>query len=66
MTFGPSDVERRITIQTNPDNLVEGNEMFTASLVPVSDRVTITEDTADITIEETANGKILSLQNTIY
>ena len=56
MTFGPSDTERRVTIQTNSDNFVEGNEMFTASLVPVSDRVVITQDTADITIEETANG----------
>ena len=57
ITFGTSDFERRVQIQTNADSIVEGTEMFTASLMPVSDRVVITEDTADITIEETANGK---------
>jgi hypothetical protein len=55
VTFGTSDSERRVTIQTNADNLVEGDEMFTVTLAPISDRVIITEDSADITIEETAN-----------
>ena len=61
VTFGTSDSERRVIIQTNADNLVEGDEMFTVTLVPVSDRVIITEDSADITIEETANGTSLCL-----
>ena len=57
MTFGPGEIERRISIQTNPDSLVEGTENFTAELVPVSDRVRITEGTARILIQETTNGK---------
>ena len=61
VTFGTSDSERRVTIQTNADNLVEGDEMFTVTLAPISDRVIITEDSADITIEETANGTLLCL-----
>ena len=56
VTFGPTEFERRVTVQTNPDSLLEGTEVFTAELVPVSDRVVITEDTAVINIVETENG----------
>ena len=56
MTFGSSEFEKRITIQTNSDDIVEGVETLTAQLTPISDRVIITGDTADISIEETDNG----------
>ena len=57
MTFGPAEFEKRVTIQTNGDTLVEGTEMFTARLEPASDRTVINQNTADISIQETANGK---------
>ena len=57
ITFGVSDFEMRVTVQTNADSLVEGTESFTARLTPVTDRVVIAENTADISIEETTNGK---------
>ena len=56
VTFGSSEFEKRITIQTNSDDIVEGVETLTAQLTPISDRVIITGDTADISIEETDNG----------
>lgn len=61
MTFGPAEFEKRVTIQTNGDTLVEGTEEFTAQLEPVSDHVVITEDTAYISIQETANGKTINI-----
>ena len=64
ITFGPDEFERRVTIQTNPDSVVEGTEEFTVQLVSVSDRVVLTENTADISIQETENGKsIIQLFN---
>ena len=57
VTFGPAEFEKRVTIQTSTDTLVEGTEVFTAQLEPVSDHLVITEDTAEISIQETANGK---------
>lgn len=56
VTFGPTESEMRVTVQTNPDSLVEGTEVFTAELALVSDRVVISEDTAVINIVETENG----------
>lgn len=56
MTFEPNEVEKRITIATKLDSLVEGIEDFTTELTAVSNRVLIIRDTADIRIQETANG----------
>ena len=57
MTFAPGETEKRVTIQTTADNVLEGREQFSAVLNSSSDRVTVTEDTADITIVETGRGE---------
>lgn len=59
VTFGPDEFERSITIATNLDTLMEGTENFMAKLTAVSDNVLIAEDTADILIQETANGTLI-------
>lgn len=59
VTFGSNEFERSITIATTLDSLTEGTENFMAELTAVSDRVLITEDTADILIQETANGTLI-------
>lgn len=59
MTFGSSDSEIRVMVQTNADSIVEGTEVFTAEITPVSDRVVINQDTANVNIVETSNGKLL-------
>ena len=61
LTFAPDETEKRLTIQTTADNVLEGTEKFTAVLTSTSDRVTITEDTADISIVETEKGNIQNL-----
>lgn len=59
MTFGSNEFERSITIATTLDNLMEGTENFMAKLTAVSDRVLITANTADVLIQETANGTLI-------
>ena len=56
VVFEASEVEKRVTLYTTEDSLVEGTEEFTAVLRPVSDRITITPDTLHIGIEDTTNG----------
>ena len=56
VTFAPDESEKRITIQTSADSVLEGTEQFSAVLSSPPDRVTITQDTADISIEETGDG----------
>ena len=58
ITFEVPEVEKRVTIQTNEDGVVEGEEEFSALLTPVSDRISIAVDTVHITIAETTNGTI--------
>ena len=58
VTFAPDESEKRVTIQTSADNVLEGTEQFSAVLSSPPDRVTITQDTADISIEETGQGKL--------
>ena len=58
MTFAPDETEKRVTIQTATDNVFEGTEKFTAVLTSSSDRVTITEDTADVSIIEKGRGEM--------
>jgi hypothetical protein len=65
VTFGPAEFEKRVTIQTSTDTLVEGTEVFTAQLEPVSDHLVITEDTAEISIQETAN-VIVEFDSSVY
>ena len=57
VTFAPDEFEKRITIQTTVDSVVEGTEQFSAVLTSTDDRVTVTEERADISILETGNGK---------
>ena len=57
VTFAPDESEKRVTIQTGADNVLEGTEQFSAVLSSPPDRVTITHDTADISIEETGDGE---------
>ena len=56
MTFAPDESEKRVTIQTIADSVLEGTEQFSAVLSSPPDRVTITQDRADISIEETGDG----------
>ena len=56
VTFAPDESEKRVTIQTSVDNVLEGTEQFSAVLSSPPDRVTITQDTADISILETGVG----------
>ena len=57
VTFEVNDTEKRVTIDTIGDSLVEGTEDFTLEITPVSNRIIITEETVVIRIEETTNGK---------
>ena len=57
VTFAPDESEKRVTIQTSADNVLEGTEQFSAVLSSPPDRVTITQDTADISILDTGSGK---------
>ena len=57
VTFEVNDTEKRVTLDTIGDSLVEGTEDFTLEITPVSNRITITEETVVIRIEETTNGK---------
>ena len=56
VTFAPDESEKRVTIQTSADSVLEGTEQFSAVLSSPPDRVTITQDTADISIQETRDG----------
>lgn len=58
VTFAPDETEKRITIQTNSDVLVEGREQFSVSLSSASERVIVTTPNADIAILEASNGKM--------
>lgn len=58
VTFVPNESEKRITIQTNADDVVENTEQFSANLSSVSGRVVFTNTIANIAILETNNGKI--------
>ena len=51
-------IEKRIIILTTVDSVVEGTEQFSAVLTSTDDRVTVTEERADISILETGNGNI--------
>ena len=57
VTFEVNDTEKRVTLDTIGDSLVEGTEDFTFEITPVSNRIIITEETVVIRIEETTNGK---------
>ena len=57
VTFEVNDTEKRVTLDTIGDSLVEGTEDFTLEITPVSNRIIITEETVVIRIEETTNGK---------
>ena len=57
LTFAPGETNKRVTIQTTADNVLEGTEKLSAVLTSPSDRVTITEDTADISIVESGSGE---------
>ena len=59
VVFEASEVEKRVTIHTTEDSLVEGIEEFVAVLRPVSDRIAVTPDTLGISIEETTNGILI-------
>ena len=54
--FEASEHEKRVTIETVGDDVVEVTEEFRAEISTVSDRVLLTEDTVTISIEETTNG----------
>ena len=57
VTFAPDEFEKRVPVQTTVDSVVEGTEQFSAVLTSTDDRVTVTEERADISILETGNGK---------
>ena len=57
LTFVPGETKKRVAIQTTADTVFEGREQFSAVLTSSSDRVNITEDTADISIVEIGKGK---------
>ena len=57
VTFEVNDTEKRVTLDTIGDSLVEGTEDFTLEITPVSNRIIITEEIVVIRIEETTNGK---------
>ena len=57
VTFAPDESEKRVPVQTTVDSVVEGTEQFSAVLTSTDDRVTVTEERADISILETGNGK---------
>ena len=57
VTFAPDESEKRVTIQTSADSVLEGTEQFSAVLSSPPDRVTITQDTADVSILDTGSGK---------
>ena len=50
ITFGPSESENTISIKTNSDQLVEGEEQFLSVLTSLSNKVIITANEADIII----------------
>lgn len=57
MTFAPGESLKTVTIETTVDDVVESMEQFSVTITAVSNRVIITEDTADISILETDNGE---------
>ena len=57
VTFEVNDTEKRVTLDTIGDSLVEGTEDFTLEITPVSNRIIITEEIVVIRIVETTNGK---------
>ena len=61
VTFAPDESEKRIIIETSSDNVLEGTEQFSAVLSSPPDRVTITQDTADISIQEDGGGEYGSM-----
>ena len=63
VTFEPSEVEKRVTIHTIEDRVVEGQEEFTAVLRPVSDRLSIAADTLHINVEESTDGNYNSTRH---
>lgn len=54
--FAPGESLKTVTIETTIDEVVESMEQFLATITAVSDRVIITEDTANINILETDSG----------
>ena len=58
VTFAPDESEKRVTTQTSADSVLEGTEQFSAVLFSPPDWVTITQDTADISIQETRNSSV--------
>ena len=66
VTFAPNESEKRITIQTNSDDVVENTEEFSVTLSSVSGRVVFTNAIADIAILETSKGKKPCLRCLLY
>lgn len=56
MSFAPGESLKTLRIETTIDEVVESVEQFSTTITAVSDRVIITEDTANISILETDNG----------
>lgn len=56
MRFAPGESLKTVTIETTVDEVVESVEQFWATITAVSERVIITEDTANISILETDSG----------
>ena len=56
--LAPDESEKKVPVQTTVDSVVEDTEQFSAVLISTDDRVTVTEERADISILETGNGNI--------
>lgn len=56
VSFAPGESLKTVRIETTIDDVVESVEQFSTTITAVSDRVIITEDTANISILETYNG----------
>lgn len=57
VNFAPGESLKTVTIETAADDIVESIEQFSAIISAVSERVIITEDTANISILETGSGE---------
>lgn len=57
VTFAPGESQKTVTVVTTVDSVVEGIELFSAIITSTSVSVTITDETASITILETGNGE---------